>query len=132
MDTGTDAAVGGDVSEITGMTFVGDTGWACGYVAALPAGQDIQDDTLSSYGSPMLWSYHADGWTLYQQKWPCGAPLTLQNCTLREGRSCIHNGPDKHDEARSSESRLWVTRCATLKADFLDAIHGTWRDFLLS
>ena len=59
---------GGDVSEITGMTFVGDTGWACGYVAALPAGQDIQDDNLSLYGAPMLWSYHADGWTLYQQK----------------------------------------------------------------
>jgi hypothetical protein len=61
-------AVGGDASEITGMTFVGDTGWACGYVAALPSGQDIQDDTLSSYGSPMLWSYHDGGWTLYQQK----------------------------------------------------------------
>jgi hypothetical protein len=50
------------------MTFVRDTGWACGYVAALPSGQDIQDDTLSSYGSPMLWSYHDGGWTLYQQK----------------------------------------------------------------
>lgn len=59
---------GGDASVITGMAFAGDTGWACGYVAALPSGQTIQDSDVPLYGSPMLWSYHDGGWTLYQQK----------------------------------------------------------------
>ncbi len=60
--------VGGDASAITGMSFAGDVGWACGFVAALPSGQTIQDSDVPSYGSPMLWSYQNGGWTLYQQK----------------------------------------------------------------
>jgi hypothetical protein len=60
--------VGGDASAITGMAFAGETGWACGYVAALPDGKTIQDTDVPTYGSPMLWSYQNGGWTLYQQK----------------------------------------------------------------
>lgn len=60
--------VGGDASAITGMAFAGDAGWACGYVAALPSGQDIQDSDVPSYGSPMLWTLHDGAWSLYQQK----------------------------------------------------------------
>lgn len=60
--------VGGDASAITGMSFVGDAGWACGYVAALPDGKTIQDSDVPSYGSPMLWRYSDGGWVLYQQK----------------------------------------------------------------
>ncbi|HKW22028.1 MAG TPA: hypothetical protein VJO13_11665 [Ktedonobacterales bacterium] len=60
--------VGGDASAITGMSFAGDVGWACGFVAALPGGQTIQDDDVPSYGSPMLWTYQNGGWVLYQQK----------------------------------------------------------------
>jgi hypothetical protein len=59
---------GGDVSVITGMAFAGSSGWACGYVATLPGGQDVQDDTVSVYGLPMLWIYSAGAWSLYQQK----------------------------------------------------------------
>jgi hypothetical protein len=60
--------VGGDASAITGMSFAGDGGWACGFVATLPDGQTIQDSDVPSYGSPMLWSYQNGGWVLYQQK----------------------------------------------------------------
>ena len=60
--------VGGDASAITGMSFAGDGGWVCGFVAALPDGQTIQDSDVPSYGSPMLWSYQNGGWALYQQK----------------------------------------------------------------
>jgi hypothetical protein len=60
--------VGGDASAITGMSFAGDGGWACGFVAALPSGQTIQDSDVPSYGSPMLWTYQNGGWALYQQK----------------------------------------------------------------
>ena len=60
--------VGGDASEITGVSFAGDAGWACGYVAALPDGQTIQDSDVPSYGSPMLWTYQNGAWVLYQQK----------------------------------------------------------------
>lgn len=60
--------VGGDASAITGMSFAGDIGWACGFVAALPDGQTIQDSDVPSYGSPMLWTYQNGGWVLYQQK----------------------------------------------------------------
>lgn len=59
---------GGDVSTITGMAFAGDSGWAGGFVAALPDGQDVQDDTVSTFGTPMLWQYINGNWTLYQQK----------------------------------------------------------------
>jgi hypothetical protein len=59
---------GGDASAITGMSFAGDSGWASGYVAALPDGKTIQDSDVPSYGSPMLWVYQNGGWTLYQQK----------------------------------------------------------------
>lgn len=60
--------VGGDASEITGMAFAGESGWACGYVAALPPGKTIEDGNQPAYGSPMLWSYHDGQWSLYQQK----------------------------------------------------------------
>jgi hypothetical protein len=60
--------VGGDASAITGMSFAGDGGWACGFVASLPGGQTIQDSDVPSYGSPMLWTYQNGGWVLYQQK----------------------------------------------------------------
>ncbi|HEX5439246.1 MAG TPA: hypothetical protein VFW76_00050 [Ktedonobacterales bacterium] len=60
--------VGGDASAITGMSFAGDGGWACGFVAALPNGQTIQDSDVPSYGSPVLWTYQNGGWVLYQQK----------------------------------------------------------------
>ena len=60
--------VGGDASAISGMSFAGDGGWACGFVATLPDGQTIQDSDVPSYGSPMLWSYQNGGWVLYQQK----------------------------------------------------------------
>lgn len=60
--------VGGDASAITGMSFAGDGGWACGFVATLPNGQTIQDSDVPSYGSPMLWTYQNGGWVLYQQK----------------------------------------------------------------
>lgn len=60
--------VGGDASAITGMSFAGDAGWACGYVATLPSGKTIQDSDVPSYGSPILWTYQNGGWTLYQQK----------------------------------------------------------------
>jgi len=60
--------VGGDASAITGMSFAGGAGWACGYVATLPSGQNIQDSDVPSYGSPILWTYQNGGWTLYQQK----------------------------------------------------------------
>ena len=59
---------GGDASAITGMSFAGDGGWACGFVATLPNGQTIQDSDVPSYGSPMLWTYQNGGWVLYQQK----------------------------------------------------------------
>jgi hypothetical protein len=59
---------GGDASIITGMSFAGDSGWACGFVAALPDGKTIQDSDVPAYGSPMLWQYANGGWTLYQQK----------------------------------------------------------------
>lgn len=59
---------GGDASIITDMSFTGDTGWACGYIAALPDGKTIQDSDVPSYGSPMLWKYADGTWTLYQQK----------------------------------------------------------------
>ena len=60
--------VGGDASAITGMSFAGESGWACGFVATLPDGQTIQDSDVPSYGSPMLWTYQNGGWALYQQK----------------------------------------------------------------
>ena len=53
---------GGDASAVTGMAFAGDSGWACGYVAALPDGKTIQDSDVPSYGSPMLWTYQNGGW----------------------------------------------------------------------
>ncbi|HEU5348897.1 MAG TPA: hypothetical protein VFU63_09840, partial [Ktedonobacterales bacterium] len=59
---------GGDVSDITGMSFAGDAGWACGFIATLPDGKAIQDDNLTLYGSPMLWKYANGEWVLYQQK----------------------------------------------------------------
>jgi hypothetical protein len=59
---------GGDVSMISGISFAGDTGWAGGFVAALPDGQDVQDDTVSTFGTPMLWHYINGSWTLYQQQ----------------------------------------------------------------
>lgn len=58
---------GGDASMITGMSFSGDSGWACGYIAALP-GNTIQDSDIPSFGSPMLWQYSNGEWVLYQQK----------------------------------------------------------------
>ncbi|MGE5334051.1 MAG: hypothetical protein ACM3N4_05070, partial [Nitrososphaerota archaeon] len=58
---------GGDASVITGMSFAGDSGWACGYIAALP-GNTIQDSDIPSFGSPMLWQYSNGEWALYQQK----------------------------------------------------------------
>jgi hypothetical protein len=60
--------VGGDASAITGMSFAGESGWACGFVATFPDGQTIQDSDVPSYGSPMLWTYQNGGWALYQQK----------------------------------------------------------------
>lgn len=59
---------GGDASVITGLSFAGDTGWASGFVAALPEGKTIQDSDVPVYGLPMLWVYQNGGWTLYQQK----------------------------------------------------------------
>lgn len=59
---------GGDASAITGMSFAGESGWACGFVAALPNGETIQDSDVPAYGSPMLWTYQNGGWALYQQK----------------------------------------------------------------
>src|SRR6185437_1833567 len=56
--------VGGDASVITGMSFAGESGWACGFVASLPDGQTIQDSDVPSYGSPMLWMYQNGGWVL--------------------------------------------------------------------
>lgn len=58
---------GGDVSIINGISFAGDTGWAGGFVAALPDGKTIQDSDVPSYGTPMLWQYINGNWTLYQQ-----------------------------------------------------------------
>jgi hypothetical protein len=56
------------VSEITDLSFTSDGhGWAAGYVSNIAASDVVQDSDILARGSPLLLSYQAGGWALYQQ-----------------------------------------------------------------